>query len=147
VAPAAHLVGLGEPGLQLGVDVLGTAQAELVHVVVGRDVLDPAESRAADRPREDEVGVEMVTARTLDRREAAVDLERDARLRGIERDVALLARGGHERVEGGPQRRCGGREELVDRAHVAGVRHVARDEALAAPRAAPQRGLAHRPGV
>src|SRR4029078_11812683 len=48
----ADLVGLGEPAAQLGIDLLGTVQAQLVHVVGGRHAVYPAGERGPHRTRE-----------------------------------------------------------------------------------------------
>src|SRR6266508_6431845 len=102
VALRPDLLGLGEPGLQLVVDVLGPLEPEAVEVVVRLEMLDAREAVALDRLGEDQMGVEVALARGLDSGEAHPRLQRDPALRSVDGDRPELTRRRQQRVERGP---------------------------------------------
>jgi hypothetical protein len=59
----AHVVRLGEPGPDIGVDLRRRPEPEAVHVVAGADGLHPGESGVVQGTGEDDVPVEPVPSR------------------------------------------------------------------------------------
>jgi hypothetical protein len=137
VPAVADRARLGQPGAHPVVDVLRPVEPDAMHVVVGRHVLDPGDPLVADRPREQEVRAQVVAAGRIDAGEADAGLEGDPRAGRVDRDRPERPDGLQQGVEDGAQAGRRVREVLVEVAHRARVRHVARDERLPAVRAAP----------
>ena len=137
----ADRVGLGEPRLDLRVDLGRPMQPEHVYLVPGRDEIDAPEARAVQPARQDHMAIDPAAAKR-ERGEAHPHLEGNARLLGQNLDRPVLHRGCKQSVEGCDDVGRAAFEVILEPDVAAEMRLVAIREIASAIRARPHR--AHR---